>query len=366
MNRYGLRWVFCCAALAAFTTVRAEDVAKKFRIGFSIGGYDTQTKVTSDAANSLIIFGDDGLLEDIVRDPRNDSAAIGGLGIEPEHRVSLTGSYAFNSHFVLEASIGYQKGDVGDVEMQAQLVGVSQIPSTQEFLFDIFRFDAGSMTQIPIELSAIARFRPKAALSPYLGAGIGYRLVDFTPSGRLNEVDAALKASRGGLAPIIGFFGARSFANPPEASIRNFGGAAYNAPDSFQWHAVGGMEYSFSRKWTGFVDLRYVFASQEFSLTFDGQRDFGNSVPDTVADRGDPVATGTYGAILISEGGLVDAGHFVPAEGAPVGTDCAIQTGACIFTYVPDGVPDTGYYYMKGGSVRYGGVALQLGVRYTF
>jgi opacity protein-like surface antigen len=366
VNRFGLRWVACVAAFVAFANVQAEDVAKKFRLGFSLGGYNTQTKVKSDAANTLVILGDDGLFADAIRDPRNDDAAIGDLGIKPQSRASISASYAFNSIFVVEASFGYQKGDVGDVEMQAQLVGQSQIPSTQEFLFDIFRFPAGEMTQIPIEITALARFRPKAALSPYLGAGVGYRLVSFSPSAQLNEVSASLEASRGGLATLTGFFGAQGFSSVPEQLVRGFSGAEYSAPDSFQWQAVGGFDYAFSRHWTGFVDLRYVFASREFSLTFDGQRDFGNSVPDQIADVGDELATASYGSIQIVEGGLVDAGRLVPGPGAPSGTDCAISPGSCIFDYQPDGIPDPGYYYMKGGAIRYGGVALQFGVRYTF
>lgn len=366
MNRFGLRWIACVAAFVVGATAHAEDVAKKFRLGFSVGGYDTQTKVTSDSANTLVILDENGLFADAFRDPRNDDAAIGDLGIKPQSRASLSASYAFNSIFVLEASVGYQKGDVGDVEMQAQLVGASQIPSTQEFLFDIFRFPAGEMSQIPIEVTALARFRPKAALSPYLGAGIGYRLVSFTASDRLNEVSAALEASRGGLATLTGFFGARGFAGVPEQLVRGFSGASYSAPDSFQWQAVGGFDYSFSRHWTGFIDLRYVFASREFSLTFDGQRDFGNSVPDQIAEQGDALATASYGAIQIVEGGLIDAGRLVPAPGAPSGTDCSVSPGSCVFEYQPDGTLDTGYYYLKGGAIRYGGVALQFGVRYTF
>ncbi|HEX6852521.1 MAG TPA: outer membrane beta-barrel protein [Candidatus Polarisedimenticolaceae bacterium] len=366
MSRFGLRWVACAAAFVAFANVQAEDVAKKFRLGFSLGGYDTETKVKSDSANSLFITDASGLFIDAIRDPRNDDAAIGELGIKPQTRASLSASYAFNSMFVLEASIGYQKGDVGDVEMQAQLVSPQQIPSTQEFLFDIFRFPAGEMSQIPIEITALARFRPKAALSPYLGAGVGYRLVSFTASTRLNEVSAALQSSRGGLATLTGFFGARGFSGVPEGMIRSFGGAEYSAPDSFQWQAVGGFDYAFNRHWTGFVDLRYVFASREFSLTFDGRRDFGNSVPNQTAEEGDELATASYGAIEIVEGGLVDAGRLVPGPGAPAGTDCAQDPTICIFDYQPDGVRDTGYYYLKGGAIRYGGVALQFGVRYTF
>jgi hypothetical protein len=32
----------------------------------------------------------------------------------------------------------------------------------------------------------------------------------------------------------------------------------------------------------------------------------------------------------------------------------------------PDGIEDSGLYYVKGGSIKYGGTTLQVGIRYTF
>ncbi len=32
----------------------------------------------------------------------------------------------------------------------------------------------------------------------------------------------------------------------------------------------------------------------------------------------------------------------------------------------PDGHLDYGFYYVKGGEIKYGGLSLQIGIRYTF
>ena len=38
-------------------------------------------------------------------------------------RIGASASYALTRYFVVEGSIGYQKGDLGDVEVQFQIPG---------------------------------------------------------------------------------------------------------------------------------------------------------------------------------------------------------------------------------------------------
>lgn len=351
------------AVLVVATSARAEDVAKKFRLGFAAGGFDTQSEVGSDAANRLTLLESNGLIFDRILDPRNDSAALGSLTIKPEVRADLRLSYAFNSFFVLEASVGYQSGDVGDVEMQAQFLGVDP-PFNDDFAFDVYRIRAGSLTQIPVELSAYARFRPKAALSPYIGGGVGYHFISFKSSPEFDRLSANLDASVGGFAAIEGGanFG-ESFGAP--TSFSPLSGASVDARDTFQWHLAGGLEYAFTRHWTGFLDFRYIFASRALGVRFNGQKDLGRSVPSTVADVNSSIGQAAYGGVLFIEGGLVDAGRLVPPANDPT-VNCTVSPSACDFIREPDGVNDLGTYYLKGGDIKYGGAALLLGVKYTF
>lgn len=366
----GNRALSACRSLAALAAVlviatpaRAEDVAKKFRLGFSAGGFDTQSEVGSDAANSLVLLDSQGSLQDIILDPRNDSAALGSLTIKPELRADLRLSYAFNSFFVLEASVGYQKGDVGDVEMQVQFFGVDP-PFNDDFAFDVYRIRAGSLTQIPVELSAYARFRPKAALSPYIGGGVGYHFIAFKSSPEFNRLSADLDASSGGFALLQGGqFVGETFGAP--GAISDLSGASVDARDTFQWHLAGGVEYAFTRHWTGFVDFRYIFASRALGIRFNGEKDLGRSVPATVVDVNSGIGQAEYGAVVLVEGGLVDAGRLVPPANNPT-ANCTVSPSACDFVREPDGVNDLGTYYLKGGDIKYGGAALLLGVKYTF
>ena len=89
--------------------------------------------------------------------------------------------------------------DVGDIEMQAQFVGVD-IPETESFQFSIFRVQAGELERVPIQLSAFARFRPRASFNPYVGGGVGYTIIGFEPSEEFNALSRNLDASRGGFA----------------------------------------------------------------------------------------------------------------------------------------------------------------------
>lgn len=355
------------AALVVMTSfaapARAEEIEKKFRIGLALGGYNTQTEVSSDASHTLIIVDDRDTIVDVIRDPRNDAAAIGTLGIKASYRGTLTAAYAVTRYFVVEGSAGYQKGDLGDIEVQAQFQQ-QVIPDNQEFDMRIFRYNAGTVTQVPLEITALARFRPKAQLSPYIGGGVGYTFIGFEPSADLDSLSANMDASTGGLAVLTGSFGSRQFAGA--TSLRDLEGASVEARDTFEWHLAGGLEYSFKKRWAAYVDLRYVFASRALTLRFDGEKDFGRSVPDTIYNVNDPHAGDAYGGIQITQGGLVDGGRLVPLPTVPPDTNCAVEVSSCTFVDIPDGQVDPGVYYVKGGSIKYGGVALQFGIKFTF
>src|SRR5262245_14412888 len=125
------------AALALIvlpSAVLAEDVEKKFRVGLATGFYNTQDEVRSPAANQLVPIDENDEPVALFIDPRNDNAAIGDLTIEPGMRTTLSASYAFTPIFVLEGSVGYQKSDVGDVEVQA-FFDERQMDEDEEFHF---------------------------------------------------------------------------------------------------------------------------------------------------------------------------------------------------------------------------------------
>jgi len=119
--------------LAAITAAQADDVSKKWRVGLAVGGYNAQDEIESASANEMFTINPCArtltcpsgaeLVIRAFRDPRNDSQVFGNLDVNPAMLGTLSVQYGVNKIFVVEGSVGYQKGDVGDVEVAAQLPG---------------------------------------------------------------------------------------------------------------------------------------------------------------------------------------------------------------------------------------------------
>jgi Outer membrane protein beta-barrel domain len=340
----------------------AEDVEKKFRVSASFGMYNVQDEVHSDAANNLILLAPDLEIETLYRDPRNDSAAFGNLEIKSGGIVSAQAQYALSSIFLVEASAGYQKTDVGDVEVQVQFLGLD-LPDIERVHFDTFHVSVGEIEEVPVQLTFLGRFRPRSSLNPFFGVGFGYVFQGFAPSSEFNDLSTTMDSLRGGLATVSPDFpGDLSLSNP--SATTDLAGATVDIRDTWEWHLAGGMEYSFKRKWSAFFDMRYSFAARSMEIGFNGGTDLGIAVPNYTTFSGR--VSEVFGPILIASGGLVDGGRFTPLPGQPPNTNCVTDPGRCEFVREPDGTKDAGYYYAQGGKVKYDAFSLVLGVRYTF
>jgi len=364
-----LAWVvlIACVCSAAY----AEDVEKKFRIGLGVGGFNTTDDIPSDAANVLTLVDDDQVFSRIFLDPRDDSAVFGNLGINSGTVATLSAQYAVTKIFMLEASVGYGKYDVGEVEVQAQF-GLIDVPDMEEFNFEWFRVPVGQLERIPLQFTALARFRPRASFHPYVGAGIGYSFIGFKPADEFNQLSMNLDASLGGQSRLTeATWGTARLVKPSDPEIGALTGATVDARDTFEWHLAGGAELSFKRRWSAFVDLRWIFGSRSLQVNFNGGDYLGVPVPQLTDYESSVVASQVFGAVYIETGGLIDGGSIQvrPKQGEPPETDC-VETPALCEEYfdrtMPDGVADTGFYYAQGGSLDYGGVSLQIGVRFTF
>ena len=358
-----------CVLVAGLPSTHAEEIDKKFRLSFSIGNFDTSGAVHSAAANQRAIFKSNGELEDILFDPRNDSGAISNFGIESQLTGTLAASYAVSRLWYVEASVGYRTGTVGNVEVQAQFNGVT-VPSTQSFNFRIFDYDGGTITQVPLEFTAGIRFRPKATFNPYLCAGFGYTIMSYAPSDEINQLSINLDQSTGGFARITGSVGAGGEQFAGATSSTNLGGIEIDVPDAPEWHVGGGFEFTVKNRWALFIDARYFTYSGNFGMTVNGTSELGVSVPNDQVFATDAGAFGPFGSVQISQGGLVDGGSLEPdpltAPQNPPPDYCATPGAHCLLTGPPDGLPDPGYYYVQAGDVRYNGLSLQIGFKYTF
>lgn len=368
-----IRTITLLSLLASLTlggSAFAADVEKKWRVSFSVGQHDATSKVDSDAANVLQIVNPDFTLAEAYIDPRNDSDAFTNLSVEPAELFTFATQYAFTPIFLLEASVGYQKGDVGDVQMTAQFARVESLPEVP-FRFESYNIPAGELERIPIQLTSIVRLRPKAKFNPYFGVGLGYSVIGFDPSAELNELSRNMDQSIGvatRLTPVTD-------GGPVLVPVGSFGGlsgATVDATDTFEWHLVSGAEYAVKRNWSLYLDMRWVDASREFNIGFNGGQSLGVSVPQFIDFVGGGISQGPFGPVRIDNGGLIDAGtvRLVPDDSVPVSTDCTLPVNSdlCVerFFFEPDGELDPGFYYAQGGKVGYDGFSLQFGFRHTF
>ncbi len=348
----------------------AEDVEKKFRVSVSFGMYNVQDDVQSDSANNLFLLCSDATpvpcheleIVQLYRDPRNDSAAFGTLEVKSGSIGSIQAQYAITKVFLVELSAGYQKTDVGDVEVQSQFLGFD-IPDIERVHFEFYRIPVGEIEEVPLQLTFLARFRPRSTLNPFFGAGFGYTFQGFKPGSEFNTLSATMDSLRGGFSQVgEDFPGDITLANP--SGFTDLSGATVDVRDTWEWHLAAGMEYSFKRKWSAFFDMRYSFAARSLEVGFNGGQDLGIAVPNYTTFDGD--ISEVFGPILITSGGLVDGGRLVPLPNEPPNTNCAVTPTDCTFVFEPDGQVDPGYYYAQGGTVKYDAFSLQIGVRYTF
>lgn len=365
------RWVVgcvCLGLLAGFPAV-AEDISKKWRIGFAAGGMNGQDEIDSASANQLVLFDQNRQVVALFEDPRDSSSVFGSLDLQPGPIATLSAQYAVNKIFVIEASAGYHKTDLGDIEMQAQFSGVPIDPDF-DFNFATFRIPAGEIERIPLALTAMARFRPRASFNPYVGAGIGYSIIGFETSDELNLLSQRMDASRGGLARVNDSFRfPPSLTVPSAAEFSDLEGAVVNATDTWEWHTVIGAELTVKNKWSLFFDARWTFSGRSVEIGFNGGDELGSSVPRLLDRFFSPAGRAAYGGIQIDDGGLIDGGSLVPIATEDPATDCGDPLNAqlCVFEIgTLDGELDPGVYYVQGGKIRADALSAQFGFRYTF
>lgn len=396
MARNGIRIVAFAVTLATGASLAAAaDVSKKWRVSLAGGGFNPVDEVGSNAANSLSLLNIDLSPAALFEDPRNDSATFGNLDVQSGTLVTAAVQYAFNKLLLFEASLGYGESEIGDVSMDVQFVGNGPPNDQVAFVFDNFRVPVGDLERIPLQFTAIARFRQRAAFNPFFGAGIGYIFHGYTASDELNTLSLNMDSVQGtryrvteSLAADAGLVEA---GDPTDLS-----GATVDVRDTFEWHLVTGAEYSFKRRWAVFGEVRWTDASRKLSVGFNGSNELGISVPQ-FEDLVDSEIAQEFlaglgaGPLLIGDNknpiGLIDGGQFLYvrrdfADPSTVCDDPGNQDTLCEFDWIPksefetdtrlnedfepDGGLDPGFYYVQGGTVSYDGFTAQIGVRFTF
>ncbi len=325
------------AALIAlfFNQIFAEDIEKKLTLSFSINNLTTVDEVRSGADYRAYYMIGESLIA-VRADPRPDYAANNVMKIRDSFEAKVGASYGFNSWFLIQADVGYSKSDIENLEVSVRFPDAIDPEAEQlfedknEHLFRLYLLPVGTMTRVPIQTSAIIRFRPKSNFNPYIGAGVGYILVEFKPSTELNDFSRRIDGSTGVFRD----------ARLSSYVARDLGPVTIEAPNSLEYHFVGGIDYTFRKHWSVYMDARYMFASKRMKLKIDDVEKFGIGMPN---------------------GRVEDWDIIPPIEGQPY-----IITSGGAFDFNGDGVLDGGMYYANGGSLKYGGFSVGIGVKYTF
>lgn len=319
----------------------AEDVEKKWRLSFSLDSFTTQDEIRSGSDN-IAYYADETDTIVLRRfDPRPDIAATNVCQIEDALQLNVGASYVFNSWFLLEFKAGYSKADIGSLEVTA-LFDIDEeaqelVDQTGEYLFRLYTLSVGELTRYPIQLSSVVRFRPKSNLNPYVGVGIGYIFTEFESSSELNAFSAGIDHS-------IGAFQSAYYTGGtiPSDVYHDLAPVTVEAPDSWEYHILGGIEYTFKKHWAIFLDSQYIFAATRMRIKVDNVEKFGIGFPN--------------GTVELSELDVV---------ADPLGQPYRILSGGGI-DFNGDGIYDSGIYYVNGGNIKYGGFSLGIGIKYTF
>ncbi|HEY3176181.1 MAG TPA: outer membrane beta-barrel protein [Candidatus Polarisedimenticolia bacterium] len=410
--------VVCLSAAALTAPAQAEDLRGRWYFGGHLGFLSTTDSIRSNADIIIGPVGDDGipftgdlneeqgcvgaLSTNTYCDPRPDDLLSRETTIEETVRAELDAGFGITSWLTFQLDASYFRGDVGPVDTflrdhfpvsSGATAGVLDRFDDRERIIPV---QAGTITEIPISLTGIVRFRKDSPLNPYVGVGLGMVFANIERSNDVDELNNRIASMR--IRGIRDEFN-EPIGNPPSSQTVNGRIPFQNAlrvdvKDSFEWHLVAGAEYFFNDKLSLVFDARYVFADQYLELDLGGEDQinllifseklfrpdgsvqifsYKGEAPNTLcADTGKPDGMG--GTMYVGAGcnnqpnGFVNPGiSNCPTSGDFDGDG---QTDRCYGQNVgesPSGIRDPrGDVIVQGGRISLTGFAIATGLRFHF
>jgi opacity protein-like surface antigen len=283
------------AGAASITPLRAEDTTHKWQIGFGLSYMATTDYIrsNSDIAIATSTAGQVAGLPAVTSvDERPDQNMLNEPTVADDFRFDFNASYGLNRWLALEMSTGYMKSDVGNIEFffkdstinyggtfasstpavcgpnlnspcSRYNINTPSTPSTNLFV------PVGTLTEIPLQLSALVRFRPESPLDPYVGLGVGYLFTNLQTGSEFEERGQGI-ADLTVSAEIAGEYTDTS--RPTRVSNTGFtvGPMQAEVTSDFSWHAVGGVDYFINDHFSVYVDARYTWTDSAVNITVDG------------------------------------------------------------------------------------------------
>ena len=203
----------------------AEEITGRWRFELHLGGVDPGDSIISDADRVTVITDAAGR-DLIISDPRPNWMSADETRMSADTRFDLRVGYGFaafkNSELYVDVGIGYYTSFLQDIQVAYSLDrndpnyrpvaagGLKELAQRYGdpvgFASDIFfrgagenwegkLVDGGQLRLLPVSLNLMLRFRPTKRLNPYIGGGVGYYFVDFTPTAAWTALTEQLDAS---------------------------------------------------------------------------------------------------------------------------------------------------------------------------
>ena len=417
--------------ILAATNLQAEDTRKKWQFGAGFSYWSTDDNIRSNSATAYApIDPTSGANLPPVRfsDPRPDANELNEPTIQDSFKFDFLTSFGLTRWVTLQLDASYFKGDVGSIEFYAEdvtkPVGLSQVPPNAEdttqpdnpeipgyqsicsptdgstppvgaipcygFSFgsdNLVKRNAflpvGEITEVPVSLSGVVRFRPESPFDPYVGAGVGYIFTsldtsassistpivmsssDVNGSNRIvsmkgfNDVTdftngLVVRSIQSGARAVLSYPCRQVSINPPLCIPNDpeapggrpvaadggtpLAGLSATVDSGMAYHLMGGVDYYFTERWSLYIDARYVWARSKVEVRIDNQTQILSGVNDYGCQSGAASCRTTSGDIDLRNAVL-------------------LQPSA-------DDVIDT--ILIQGGDIRLGGFSIGVGAKATF
>lgn len=412
--------VTALVGLSLWAPVQAEDLKGKYYLGGNLSFLSTTDDIRS---NSAIIFshqfGDDGIpftgdpnelqgcsrtgtpsfTNDPFCDPRPDDLLARETAIEETFKLDLTGGFGLTSWLSLQVDASYFKADVGPIDVflrDAFPVSSNPLnPTALTTLRDretVIPVQAGKITEIPVSLTGVVRFRKDSPLNPYIGVGAGMIFAEMDVGEDVASLNSRLASMR------VRFVGNERGNDIPGLRGTQPQSADGRVPftypvsvkveDAFEWHLIGGAEYFLNDRISLVFDARYSFADQNLLIEMAGEdqvnliiypepmfRQDGSlkvfnaraEAPNTLCSEAGPNAIGCAGAGPFARVNPHSNQRFTCPTVGDFDDDGRVDQCYNILNASPRGVTQpSGMVVVQGGKIDLTGFAVAIGARFHF
>jgi len=287
----------------------AEDVKGKWYFGSNLAVLVTTDNIRSNAALIVAPLGPDGApftgdkgeeiscsstRLDVFCDPRPDDLLSRQTQLEQTLKLDGHFGYGLTSNLSLELDTGYYKGDIKNFDVFTTKVvpfsansldncgdpnGIGPFHGkpcdfTGAKVHNVKQpISAGTVTEIPVTLNAVVRFRKDSNFNPYLGVGVGYLFTSLAKSSSVSDLNSRFASLK--LLSVTDELGkdfGRTLSTPdPDGNAIFHNPASVSVDQGFLWQVSSGGEYFYNDRFSVVFDARYVISGQEINISLKGE-----------------------------------------------------------------------------------------------